>query len=65
MTDINEVIERRKMLKGMKDLGRMCHCGKLRVNHTIPEANQCKKNTDSIGKIMTSEEINDMKQMKL
>jgi hypothetical protein len=65
MTDINEVIERRKMLRGMKDLSSTCHCGKLRVNHTIPEANRCKKETGTMVKRMTKNDIDNMQPRKI
>lgn len=60
MTDLDfEAIERRKMVKGMKQLNKRCHCGKMKVNHTVQEANICKKSqgVDTVVTRMTEKQI--------
>ena len=67
MTDIDfEAIERRKMIRGMKDLNKRCHCGRMKVNHTTLEANHCKKErqTETVGTIMNDRQIHDMEPRK-
>jgi hypothetical protein len=55
------------MIRGMKDLNRRCHCGRMKVNHTTQEANACKKEkaTETVGTIMNQKEISEMRQAKI
>ena len=48
-----------KMAKVRRDMEKFCFCGKLRIRHSIAEANTCKKSmkTDTVGKVMTKEDI--------
>ena len=68
MSDNNyEEIERRKMIKGMKSLNKRCHCGKMKVNHTVSEANTCKKatQTSTVVTQMTEKETYDAEFRKI
>lgn len=62
-----EAIAQRKINKGRRDLGKRCFCGMMKVNHTGIEANRCKKaaQTQTVGSIMTSKDIDQMRLTKL
>ena len=44
--DEQEIRDHKRQMKGAKDVLKMCHCGKQRAKHTIPEARECKKNEE-------------------
>ncbi len=69
MTD-EENREMRRIAKGMTELGKKCHCGKVRARHSIREAKECQMKQDTGAsdtklRIMTDQEIEDSHQMKL
>jgi len=67
VTLMNKYIQNKKQHAGAKKLHKKCFCGKLRVHHERSEAIQCDKiiNTETVGKIMDSKEIQDMRQQKI